>query len=172
MTVLQPLPHGASLADRQERYDEIRASIRGLLDGEDDWVAAMATVACELHHAFEAFHWTGFYRAVSDALLVVGPYQGGHGCLRIPFEHGVCGAAARTRSTQRVADVESFPGHIACSSSTRSEIVLPVVTPSGALLAVLDVDSDHPAAFDALDQRELEGVCSDLAQQFAGRVYG
>ena len=170
--MLTPLPFDADAAARRDRYAEVRASIRGLLDGEDDWVAALATVACELHHAFEAFRWTGFYRAVSDDLLVVGPYQGGHGCLRIPFDRGVCGAAARTRTTQMVPDVHAFPGHIACSSSTRSEIVVPVITPDGALLAVLDVDSDHPDAFDALDRAELEGACADLAARFATRARG
>ncbi len=128
----------------------------------------MATVACELHHGFDYYHWTGFYRAVSDALLVVGPYQGGHGCLRVAFDRGVCGAAARTRQTQLVPDVEAFPGHIACSSTTRSEIVIPVLTPEGRLLAVLDVDSDLPAAFDETDQRYLEHLCQMLGAQFAG----
>jgi GAF domain-containing protein len=143
------------------------------LEGEDDWIAAMATVACELHHAFDYYDWTGFYRAVADDLLVVGPYQGGHGCLRIAFDRGVCGAAARTRSTQRVPDVEAFPGHIACSSSTRSEVVVPVLTPAtgdgdATLLAVLDVDSDAPDAFDETDQQELEAICADLGRRFAG----
>jgi GAF domain-containing protein len=127
----------------------------------------MATVSCELHRAFAYFQWTGFYRAVSDHLLVVGPYQGGHGCLRIEISRGVCGAAARTRATQRVADVTMFPGHIACSATTRSEIVVPVVTPAGRLLAVLDIDSDAAAAFDDVDQRHLEALCCDLGRQFA-----
>ena len=99
-------------------------------------------------------------------LLVVGPYQGGHGCLRISFDRGVCGAAARTKATQLVPDVEAFPGHIACSSSTRSEIVVPVVTPDGYVLAVLDVDSDLPAAFTAIDQAPLEALCEDLGRRF------
>jgi GAF domain-containing protein len=128
----------------------------------------MATVSCELHHAFEHFHWTGFYRAVSENLLVVGPYQGGHGCLSISFDRGVCGAAARTRSTRLVPDVNAFPGHIACSSTTLSEIVLPVVTKEDRLLAVLDVDSDYLAAFDAVDKENLERVCGWLADRFAG----
>ncbi len=126
----------------------------------------MATVACELHGAFDYFHWTGFYRAVSEDLLIVGPYQGGHGCLRIPFDSGVCGAAARTQQTQLVPDVDAFPGHIACSSTTRSEIVVPVVTPEGRLLAVLDVDSDYPDAFNKEDRRELEYLCRSLGEQF------
>lgn len=153
--------------DRAERYEDVLKRIDALLDGEDDWIAAMATVAGELHHAFDYFDWTGFYRAVRDDLLVVGPYQGGHGCLRIPFARGVCGAAARTRATQFVPDVEQFPDHIACSSSTRSEIVVPVLTPDDRLLAVLDVDSDTPAAFDQTDRTYLEQLCARLGRQFA-----
>ena len=166
------LPFGEPLDARLERYREVAASIDALLDGEDDWVAAMATVACELHNAFAWFHWTGFYRLVSPSLLVVGPYQGGHGCLRIDIARGVCGAAARERRTQLVPDVEAFPGHIACSSSTRSEIVVPVLTPDGALLGVLDVDSDLPAAFDTHDQAALEAVCATLGARFADRTFG
>ena len=154
---------------RDQQYAAVLATIEALLDGEDDWIAAMATVACELHHAFEHFHWTGFYRAVSDSLLVVGPYQGGHGCLRIDFDRGVCGAAARTKQPQLVDDVEAFPGHIACSSTTRSEIVVPILRSDGSVLAVLDVDSDHPAAFGATDQTALECLAARLGDQF-GRV--
>jgi GAF domain-containing protein len=162
-----PLPHDAPAAARAARHADVRASLDALLDGEDDWVAAMATVACELHHAFAAWHWTGFYRAVSDRLLVVGPYQGGHGCLRIPFDRGVCGAAARTRTTQLVPDVDAFPDHIACASTTRSELVVPVLRPDGGVLAVLDVDSDHPAAFDEVDRAALEDLCAALGRRFA-----
>ncbi len=151
---------------RAAHYEAALRRLDALLDGEDDFVAAMATVVCELHHGFDHFHWTGFYRAVSENLLVVGPYQGGHGILRIPFDQGVCGAAARTRQTQRVADVHAFPGHIACSLSTRSEIVVPVLTPAGRLLAVLDVDSDLPDAFDETDQAYLEQLCRRLGQRF------
>ena len=156
----------SAAADRNAIYKEVQRRIAALLEGEDDWIAAMATVVCELHHAFDYYHWTGFYRAVSDDLLVIGPYQGGHGCLRIPFDRGVCGATARTRRTQLVPDVEAFPSHIACSTSTRSEIVVPVLTPSGQLLAVLDVDSDDPDAFDERDQEGLEALCRRLGEQF------
>ncbi len=166
--MLDPLPHPASTAEREARYDEVLASIGGLLDGEDDPVVMMATVACELHHAFACYDWTGFYRVVAPGLLAIGPYQGGHGCLRIPFDQGVCGAAARTRQTQLVPDVHAFPGHIACASSTRSEIVVPVLAADGSVLAVLDVDSDAPAAFDAIDQRWLETLCTDLGRRFPG----
>jgi GAF domain-containing protein len=157
----------AVTTDRAAAYEAALQRIDALLDGEDDWIAAMATVACELHHAFPYFDWTGFYRAVRDDLLVVGPYQGGHGCLRIAFDRGVCGAAARSKQTQLVPDVEQFPDHIACSSSTRSEIVVPVLTPDDELLAVLDVDSDDRAAFDATDQTYLEQLCQQLGRQFS-----
>lgn len=159
-----------SQSDREAQYREVMARCDSLLEDETDWVAAMATVSCELHHSFDHFHWTGFYRAVGGDLLVVGPYQGGHGCLRIEYSRGVCGAAARTKTTQLVADIEAFEGHIACSATTRSEIVVPVVTPGGDLLAVLDVDSDAPAAFDDVDQRHLEALCARLGAQFGGRL--
>ena len=151
---------------RAERYVEVLATIASLLQDENDLVAAMATVVCELHNAFDHYDWTGFYRVTQPELLVIGPYQGGHGCLRIPFDRGVCGAAARTRTTQRVDDVEAFPDHIACSSSTRSEIVVPVLAPTGEVIAVLDVDSDTPAAFGDDDQSALEALCADLGRRF------
>jgi len=147
-------------------YTRVREVIDSLLDGEDDWIAAMATVSCELHHSFAHYDWTGFYRAVSDELLVIGPYQGTHGCLRIPFSRGVCGAAARTKTTQLVPDVDAFPDHIACASSTRSEIVVPIVSRSGRVLAVLDVDSNAPDAFDEIDQRHLEALAAELGRRF------
>jgi L-methionine (R)-S-oxide reductase len=162
----EPLPRDASAAAKHQRYRAVRTAIEGLLDGEDDWIAAMATVSCELHHGFASYDWTGFYRAVSDALLVIGPYQGGHGCLRIELGRGVCGAAARTRETQLVPDVNAFEGHIACSSSTQSEIVVPVLRPDGTVLAVLDVDSDAPAAFDTVDQEHLEALARMLGERF------
>jgi GAF domain-containing protein len=151
---------------RTARYEEVVAAIRSLLENESDWVAAMATTVCELHHAFDYYDWTGFYRAVENEMLIIGPYQGGHGCLRIPFTQGVCGAAAREGRTQLVPDVDAFPGHIACSSTTRSEIVVPVTTPGGNLLAVLDVDSDTPDAFTEVDRRFLESICRDLGARF------
>lgn len=160
-----PLPIDAPKSAKRARYDEVRASIDSLLGDDADWVSAMATVACELHRAFSAFDWTGFYRVVGPSTLAIGPYQGGHGCLRIEFDRGVCGAAARTRTTQLVPDVEAFPGHIACSSSTRSEIVVPIVGPRG-LLAVLDVDSDQADAFDEIDREALEALCAALGQRY------
>jgi len=153
--------------EKADTYVDTRRRIEALLDGQTDWVAAMATVACELHHSFARYDWTGFYRVVAEHRLLVGPYQGPHGCLHIDFDRGVCGAAARTRETQLVPDVEAFPDHIACQSSTRSEIVVPVLTPDDRLLAVLDVDSDTLGAFDETDQEHLESLCRMLGEQFA-----
>ncbi len=144
-----------------DRYADVAARIRALCAGEDDEIALMATIACELHHAFDHFDWTGFYRVTGPETLKIGPYQGGHGCLVIPFSRGVCGAAARERRTQVVPDVDAFPGHIACASSTRSEIVVPVFGRDGRLIAVLDVDSDTPNAFDGDDAAALEAICHE-----------
>jgi GAF domain-containing protein len=145
-------------------YATLSKTIAALTEGETDTVALMATLACEIHHADDRFDWTGFYRVTEPGLLKIGPYQGGHGCLVIPFDRGVCGAAARTGEIQLVPDVEAFPGHIACSSSTRSEIVLPVRNAAGELIGVLDIDSDRPAAFTEEDARELAAI---LAAVFA-----
>ena len=122
-------------------YEDLSKKVASLTEGETDAVSLMATVACEVHHSDDRFDWTGFYRVVGPELLKVGPYQGGHGCLVIPFSRGVCGAAARTGETQLVPDVEAFPGHIACASSTKSELVLPVWSGSGDLLGVFDTVS-------------------------------
>jgi len=146
-------------------YDEIIPAIQSLAEGETDEVALMATVVCELIHGDDRFDWVGFYRVVAPELLKIGPYQGGHGCLSIPFSRGVCGAAAREGRTQLVADVEAFAGHIACASSTRSEIVLPVFNASGTLIAVLDIDSDQPDAFTLEDQAALEGMLAEVFGQ-------
>jgi GAF domain-containing protein len=139
-------------------YAELAGRIEALTAGEDDTVALMATVACELHHADDRFDWTGFYRVVRPGLLKIGPYQGGHGCLVIPFERGVCGRAARTGEAQIMPDVHAVADHIACSASTRSEIVLPVRDPSGAVVGVLDIDSDRPDAFGASDAAGLGAI--------------
>ncbi|KGK78546.1 diguanylate cyclase [Thalassobacter stenotrophicus] len=143
-------------------YAMLHQTTAALTAGEDDLVALMATVACEVHHADDRFDWTGFYRVVAPELLKIGPYQGGHGCLVIPFSRGVCGAAARTETTQLVPDVDAFPGHIACASSTRSELVLPVHDNAGKLIAVFDIDSNQPDAFTAQDAAELERLLRDV----------
>ena len=153
-------------ADKAERYAELEDEILAVLEGEPDRVARMATVASMLADAFPAFFWTGFY--VVDVAkgdeLVVGPYQGTLGCLRIPFGRGVCGAAAATRATQVVEDVDAFPGHIACDSRSASEIVVPVFDADGNLIAVLDIDATEKAAFDAVDAAALERL---MAKVFA-----
>jgi GAF domain-containing protein len=151
---------------RQQRYAQARASLASLLDTETDWIAALATIVAELHQALPYFAWTGFYRVIAHELLVIGPYQGGHGCLRIAFSRGVCGAAARTKLTQLVDDVNQRADHIACATTTRSEIVVPVLSPTGDVLAVLDVDSDQLAAFNAIDRAELEALCAALGARF------
>ena len=168
MTTRDTIDADAPDAERTARYEAVLQDIRAILDDEPDWVAAMATVACELHGAFDYFDWTGFYRRVADEELCVGPYQGSHGCLRITFDRGICGAAARKRATELVDDVEARPDHIACSSTTRSEIVVPVLGADGEVIAVLDVDSDTPAAFDEIDRRHLEALCAWLGEQYGG----
>lgn len=148
-------------------YDRLAADLRALCHGETDAVALMATLACEIHHAHPLADWTGFYRVTAPDLLKIGPYQGGHGCLVIPFSRGVCGAAARSGQVQIVPDVDAFPGHIACAASTRSEIVLPVRDGAGRLIGVLDLDSDTPAAFTGTDAERLAAI---LEETFRGAV--
>ncbi len=143
-------------------YPELAQTIAALTAGEDDTVALMATIACEVHHSDDRFDWTGFYRVVAPELLKIGPYQGGHGCLVIPFSRGVCGAAARTGMVQLVPDVDAFPGHIACASSTRSELVLPVFDARGAVIAVFDIDSNEPGAFDQTDADAFSAILQDV----------
>lgn len=146
-------------------YDAISASIRALTAGETDTVALMATVACEIHLGHPLCDWTGFYRVVAPDLLKIGPYQGGHGCLVIPFSRGVCGACALTGQVQNVPDVEAFPGHIACAASTRSELVLPVRNGAGRLLGVLDLDSNTPAAFTQADEDWLVPLLAEIFRE-------
>jgi len=138
-------------------YDTLDQTIAALTEGEEDIIALMATIACEVHHSDDRFDWTGFYCVTAPGMLKIGPYQGGHGCLHIPFERGVCGAAARTGEVQLVPDVDAFPGHIACASSTRSELVIPVQGPDG-LIGVFDLDSDQPDAFTQTDATRLSAL--------------
>jgi L-methionine (R)-S-oxide reductase len=143
----------------------LRQRVLAVCDGETDQVALMATVACEVHHSDARFDWTGFYRVTAPNLLKIGPYQGGHGCLQITFDRGVCGAAARTGQVQLVDDVDAFPGHIACASSTRSELVIPFYDAQGSLIGVFDIDSDQPAAFDQNDADQLQSLLSAVFSQ-------
>ncbi len=145
----------------QVDYETLARTLAALTEGETDTVSLMATITCEVHHSDDRFDWTGFYRVTGPDLLRIGPYQGGHGCLVIPFSRGVCGAAARTRKAQLVPDVEAFEGHIACASSTRSELVLPVVNGAGVLLGVFDIDSDRADAFTQADADALGTILAD-----------
>ena len=139
-------------------YEEAEKELISITEGETNVTALMATVSCILAQKFDYYFWTGFYNVdpAKENELVVGPYQGTLGCLRIPFGRGVCGTAASTRETQVVKDVHAFPGHIACDSRTNSEIVVPVINADGQLIAVLDVDSVEPNSFDETDRIALE----------------
>lgn len=149
---------------KAEIYIQTAREIEAVLEGETNNVARMATVSCLLSEAFESYFWTGFY--VVDPLkheeLVVGPYQGTLGCLRIPFSRGVCGAAAKTGEIQIVKDVHAFPGHIACDVRSQSEIVVPVYAPDGKLFAVFDVDSTQVGSFDEVDAEGLAPIMKGL----------
>ena len=154
-------------AERLARVDEALPQIRAALEGERDEVALEATLACLLWEALPQTNWCGFYRRVGERELAVGPYQGGMGCLRIAFERGVCGAAARSGRTQRVPDVHAFPGHIACDDATRSELVIPVLDGAGILRGVLDLDSPELDAFSEGEATRLEAL---IAEVFRGPV--
>jgi GAF domain-containing protein len=141
---------------KQKIYEEVTYRIKLLTQDETDLIAILSTISCELFHAFDTFHWVGFYRNVGNNLLKVGPYLGGHGCLSIPYGKGVCGKCASEKKTQIVTDVNAIKNHIACSSSTQSEIVLPVFNQQNDLIAVLDIDSDDLNNFDHTDAHYLE----------------
>jgi len=144
-------------------YRDLSQRIAALCAGETDEIALMASIACEVFHSDKRFDWVGFYRNMGDETLKIGPYQGGHGCLDIPFSRGVCGAAARLGETQLVPDVDAFDGHIACASSTRSELVIPFWRHDGSLVGVFDLDSDLP---DAFTQKDAEALTQILETAF------
>jgi GAF domain-containing protein len=152
-------------AEKAARYAAVAEEIAAVLEGEPNLTARMATVSSMLANSFDHFFWTGFYVVdpAKEAELVVGPYQGTLGCMRIAFGRGVCGTAAATGETQVVEDVHAFPGHIACDGRSASEIVAPVFDADGKLIAVFDVDSEQPAAFDGVDKEWLERI---LARTF------
>ena len=145
---------------KTEKYRLLERQLAALLEGETDVIAKMANIAAVLHGTF-GFWWTGFYRVAGDE-LVLGPFQGPVACMHIPFGKGVCGTAWKRNETVVVPDVEQFPGHIACSSASRSEIVVPVHGPDGAVTAVLDIDSDRLATFDEEDKVWLERIVDHL----------
>ena len=146
--------------EKAEKYRLLERQVAALLEGETDVIAKMANVAAVLHETF-GFWWTGFYRVAGDE-LVLGPFQGPVACMHIPFGKGVCGTAWKRNETVVVPDVEQFPGHIACSSASRSEIVVPVHGPDGAVTAVLDIDSDRLSTFDEEDRVWLEKIVTLL----------
>lgn len=156
---------GEPPVDIKQAYADLGKRIVALCEGETDQVAIMATIACEVFAFDDRFNWVGFYRNIGNDTLKIGPFQGGHGCLTIPFAKGVCGAVARTETALNVPDVDAFSSHIACSTSTRSELVLPVFNRAGALIAVFDLDSDQPAAFDAVDQEQLQSILDSVFRQ-------
>ena len=143
---------------KPEQYEQLLAQARALVEGERDRIANAANLSALVYHGLPQLNWAGFY-FFDGTELVVGPFQGRPACVRIALDRGVCGAAARSRATQRVEDVHAFPGHIACDAASRSELVVPLVR-DGALLGVFDLDSPRPARFDAEDQRGLEQIAA------------
>lgn len=153
---------------KEEKYRLLTDQIHSLIEGETDSVAVMATVCAAIHETM-GFFWTGFYRVVGDE-LVLGPFQGPVACMHIAYGRGVCGSAWRQKNTIVVPDVEQFPGHIACSSLSRSEIVVPVISASGDVLAVLDIDSKELATFDETDRKYLEIICEQINKQLDSTI--
>ena len=142
---------------KAQKYQMLVSQIASLIEGEADQIAVMSNVAAAIHQEMK-FWWTGFYRVVGNELLL-GPFQGPVACMHIPFGRGVCGTAWQRQQTVVVPDVDQFPGHIACSSQSRSEIVVPVFSPDGKVIAVLDIDSKELATFDDMDRQYLEAIC-------------
>ena len=155
-------------SNKEEKYRLLTEQIQSLIEGETDAVAVMANVVAAIHETM-GFFWTGFYRVVGDE-LVLGPFQGPVACMHIAYGRGVCGSAWRQKNTIVVPDVEQFPGHIACSSLSRSEIVVPVISASGDVLAVLDIDSKELATFDETDRKYLEIICEQINKQLDSTI--
>ena len=145
--------------DKASQYEQLQAQARALLAGEHDRIANAANLSSLVFNALPDLNWVGFY-FFDGTELVVGPFQGQPACVRIPLNRGVCGAAASTRTTQRVDDVDAFPGHIACDAASRSEVVVPLVGGDGQLIGVFDIDSPVPARFDEIDQTGLEQIAA------------
>ncbi len=144
--------------EKQARYGKVIPELVEMIKDEKDLVTVLSTISCELYHAFDHWNWVGFYRRVGERTLKVGPYQGGHGCLTIDMDRGVCGACLREKSIIIIKDVSTVDDHIACSSETKSEIVLPIIGNSGTVLAVFDLDSTEIGAFDETDKQYLSKV--------------
>ena len=155
----------ALTGSKPEQYAQLLQQARALLHGERDRIANAANLSALVYHALPQLNWVGFY-FFDGTELVVGPFQGQPACVRIPLDKGVCGAAARTRSTQRIEDVHAFPGHIACDAASRSELVVPLVL-GDALVGVFDIDSPEPARFDVEDQTGLEAIALAYLESLA-----
>ena len=151
--------------NKEAVYKETLRRIEALVEGENDVMCLMSTVCCELFHAFDHWNWVGFYRNVGSQTLKVGPYQGTHGCLTIDFSRGVCGKCASEKAIQLHNDVTQLPHHIACSSDTMAEIVLPVIDSNGDIYAVFDIDSIEADVFDDLDKVYLSRVVALIEQR-------
>ena len=147
-----------------KQYELLTQQIKALIDGETDPIAVMANVCAAIHEAM-GFWWTGFYRVINDE-LVLGPFQGPVACMHIGFGRGVCGMAWKERKTIIVPDVKLFPGHIACSSLSQSEMVVPVFSKDGVVVAILDIDSKELSAFDETDKKYMEAICQLLCDLF------
>ena len=145
---------------KTEQYQLLSEQIRSLIEDETDMVAIMANICAAIHETM-GFFWTGFYRVKGDE-LILGPFQGPVACMHIAYGRGVCGTAWKERRSIVVPDVEQFPGHIACSSLSKSEIVVPVFSKGGEVIAVLDIDSKELGTFDDIDRKYLEGICQML----------
>ena len=143
---------------KPEQYAQLTAQAQALVHGEPDRIANAANLAALIFNSLPSLNWAGFY-FYDGRELVVGPFQGLPACVRIPLDKGVCGAAASTRQSQRIADVDAFPGHIACDSASRSELVVPLVQ-GDTLIGVFDLDSPSLARFDADDQAGLEAIAA------------
>jgi len=152
------IPLFRPIMSKEENYQQLVSGLKAIIEGETDMIAVMSNVAAEIHQTMK-FWWTGFYR-VKDGELILGPFQGPIACMHIAYGRGVCGTAWKKEETIIVPDVEQFPGHIACSSQSRSEIVVPVFDKEKKVIAVLDIDSEHLSTFDETDQKYLEEICS------------
>ncbi|MFN2508496.1 MAG: GAF domain-containing protein [Chthoniobacterales bacterium] len=157
-------PQLSETLSKAELYSSLASQVRALLEGEPDTIAKMANCAALLFHALPEVNWVGFYRLQGNE-LVLGPFQGRPACVRIPIGRGVCGTAAEQRMTLRVANVEEFAGHIACDTASKSEVVVPLASPAGTVIGVLDIDSPRLGRFDAEDEAGLEKLAAIIAQQ-------
>ncbi len=153
------------MMSKEDKYKEVLQNIELLIKNEKDLISVMSTISCEIFHAFEYLNWVGFYRLVDETTLKVGPYQGTHGCLTINIKNGVCGKSAREKKVQIENDVSKIPFHIACSSETNSEIVVPVLDKDGNLKAVFDVDSLELNSFDKIDEKYLKMICEKVYRE-------